>query len=95
MLEAEQVFGLREKQRGLKELLSYLWYQTDVNVAEVLPLHFELELPEGLDERHTLDVSDSSSQLRTRRESQNIESDNHGSLCLSRALTQRVTLHKI
>lgn len=45
--------------------LAYLWYQTDVNVAEVFSLHFKLELPEGLDERHALDVSNSSSQLQT------------------------------
>lgn len=45
--------------------LSYLWYQTDVNVAEVFSLHFKLELPEGLDERHALNVSNSSSQLQT------------------------------
>lgn len=42
-------------------MLSYLWDQTDVNIAEVLPLHFKLELPEGLDERHTLYVSNSAS----------------------------------
>lgn len=42
---------------SLKVALWYLWDQTDVDVAEVLPLHFKLELPEGLDERHALDVS--------------------------------------
>lgn len=36
---------------------SHLWYQTDVDVTKVLSLHFKLELPEGLDERHALDVS--------------------------------------
>lgn len=48
-------------QSDLKVLPSYLWYQTDVNVAEVLALHFELELPEGFDEGHTLDVAHSAS----------------------------------
>lgn len=47
------------------EARPYLWDQTDVNVAEVFPFHFELELPEGLDEWHALDVSDRSSQLQT------------------------------
>lgn len=49
----------------------YLWYQADVDVAEVLPLHLELELSEGLDEGHALDVSHCASQLLT----QNIGSD--------------------
>ena len=43
----------------------YLWHQADVDVAEVLPLHLELELPEGLDEGHALDVSHRASQLLT------------------------------
>lgn len=38
--------------------LSYLWDQTDVDVAEVFPLHFKLELPEGLDEGHALYIPD-------------------------------------
>lgn len=42
---------------------TYLWYQADMDVAEVLPLHFELKLPEGLDERHALNVPNSASQL--------------------------------
>lgn len=48
-------------------MLSYLWYQTDMNVTEILPLHFKLELPEGLDEWHALYVSDSPSQLQTHK----------------------------
>lgn len=46
---------------GLEALLSYLWYQADVNVTEVLSLHLKLELPEGFDERHALYVSNSAS----------------------------------
>lgn len=46
----------------------YLWYQADMNVAEVFPLHLELELPEGLDERHALDVPDCSSQLSKQKQ---------------------------
>lgn len=34
-----------------------------MDVAEVLPLHLELELPEGLNEGHALDVSDRPAQL--------------------------------
>lgn len=34
-----------------------------MDVAEVLPLHLELELPEGLNEWHALNVSDRTSQL--------------------------------
>lgn len=52
-----------------RELLAHLWYQADVNVAEVLPLHFKLELPEGLDERHALYVADGASQLQTSKRS--------------------------
>lgn len=43
----------------------YLWYQADMDVAEVLPLHLELELPEGLDEGHALNVPHGASQLLT------------------------------
>lgn len=43
----------------------YLWYQADMDVAEVLPLHLELELSEGLDEGHALDVAHCASQLLT------------------------------
>lgn len=50
-----------------KVWLSYLWYQTDMNVTEILPLHFKLELPEGLDEWHALYVSNSPSQLQTHK----------------------------
>jgi hypothetical protein len=35
----------------------------DVNIAEVLPLHLELELPECLHEGHPLDVPDGAAQL--------------------------------
>lgn len=42
---------------------TYLWYEADMDVAEVLLLHFELKLPEGLDERHALNVPDGASQL--------------------------------
>ena len=38
---------------------SYLRYEADVDVAEVLFLHLKLKLPEGLNERHTLNVSHS------------------------------------
>lgn len=38
-----------------------------MNVTEILPLHFKLELPEGLDEWHALYVSDSPSQLQTHK----------------------------
>lgn len=41
----------------------YLWYQADMDVAEVLLLHLELELPEGLNKGHALNVSDCASQL--------------------------------
>jgi hypothetical protein len=34
-----------------------------VHVTEVLPLHLELELPEGLHEGHALDVPDGAAQL--------------------------------
>lgn len=34
-----------------------------MDVAEVLPLHLELELSEGLNKRHALNVSDRASQL--------------------------------
>lgn len=34
-----------------------------MNVAEVIPLHLELELSEGLDKWHALNVSHSASQL--------------------------------
>lgn len=47
--------------------MPYLWYQADVDVAEVLPLHLELELSEGLDEGHALDVSHCASQLLTQK----------------------------
>lgn len=43
--------------------MTYLWYQADVDVAEVLPLHLELELPEGLNKGHALNVPDCASQL--------------------------------
>lgn len=43
----------------------YLWYKADVDVTEVLPLHLELELSEGLDEGHALNISDCASQLLT------------------------------
>ena len=35
---------------------SYLWYETDMDVAEVLFLDLELELSKGFDERHALNV---------------------------------------
>lgn len=41
----------------------YLWYQADMDVAEVFPLHLELELSESLDEGHALDVAHCASQL--------------------------------
>ena len=34
-----------------------------MDVTEVLTLHSELELPEGLDKRHTLNVTDCTSEL--------------------------------
>lgn len=37
-----------------------------MNVAEVLPLHLELELSEGLDEGHALNVPNRASQLLTK-----------------------------
>ena len=37
-----------------------------MDVAEVFLLHLELELSEGLDERHALDVPDGASQLLTK-----------------------------
>lgn len=43
--------------------VSYLRYQADMDVAEVLPLHLELELPEGLNKGHALNVSHRTSQL--------------------------------
>lgn len=36
-----------------------------MDVAEVLPLDLELELPEGLDEGHALDVTYGAAQLGT------------------------------
>lgn len=41
----------------------HLWYEADMNVAKVLPLHFELKLSEGFDEWHTLNVSHGPSKL--------------------------------
>lgn len=35
---------------------SYLWYETNMDVAEVLFLDLELELSKGFDERHALNV---------------------------------------
>lgn len=49
----------------LSHFVPYLWYQANMDVAEVLPLHFELELSEGLDEGHALNVSHCASQLLT------------------------------
>lgn len=46
-------------------VVPYLRNEADVDVAEVLPLHFELKLPEGLDEGHALDVAHRASQLLT------------------------------
>lgn len=46
----------------------YLWYQADMDVAEVLPLHLELELSEGLDKGHALDVPHCASQLLTKQQ---------------------------
>lgn len=43
----------------------YLRDQADVDVAEVLPLHLELKLSEGLDEGHALDVPHCPPQLLT------------------------------
>jgi hypothetical protein len=37
--------------------------ERNVNIAEVLPLHLELELPECLHEGHPLDVPDGAAQL--------------------------------
>lgn len=47
----------------------YLWYKADVDVAEVLPLHLELELSEGFDEWHALYVAYCASQLLTQNTS--------------------------
>ena len=41
----------------------YLWDEADMDVAEVLPLDFELELSEGFNERHALNVSHGPSKL--------------------------------
>lgn len=43
--------------------VSYLRYQAHVDVTEVLPLHLELKLPEGLDKGHALNVSHRASKL--------------------------------
>lgn len=43
---------------------AHLWDQADVDVAEVLSFNFELELSEGLDEGHALDVSHRAPQLQ-------------------------------
>lgn len=56
---------------GMFTSVSYLWYEADMDVAEVLPLHLELELSEGLNEGHTLYVPHCASQLLT----QNTSSD--------------------
>lgn len=42
---------------------AYLWDEADMDVAEVLSLDFELELPEGFNERHALNVSHSPPKL--------------------------------
>lgn len=47
----------------------YLRYQADMDVAEVLLLHLELELSEGLDEGHALNVPHCASQLLTQNTS--------------------------
>lgn len=49
----------------------YLWYKANMDVAEILPLHLELELSEGLNEGHALNVPHCASQLLT----QNTNSD--------------------
>lgn len=49
--------------RHMFTCVPYLWYQADMDVAEVFPLHLELELPEGLNKRHALNVPDCASQL--------------------------------
>lgn len=61
---------IRTEEEVMTEVMSgvnitgpYLWDQADMDVAEVLPLHLELELPEGLNKGHTLNVSDRSAQL--------------------------------
>lgn len=46
----------------------HLWYQTDMNITEILSLHFKLELSEGLNERHALYVSDRTAQLQKDRQ---------------------------
>lgn len=38
--------------------------QAHMNVTEVLPLDTKLKLSEGLDKRHTLDVTDGSTKLK-------------------------------
>lgn len=43
--------------------MTYLWNQAHMDVAEVLPLHLELELPEGLNKGHAFNVSNCASQL--------------------------------
>lgn len=65
-LRADSFFQQREKItvcciRLVQSTSSYLWYETDVNVTEVLSFHFKLELPEGLNKRHALYVSDCAS----------------------------------
>ena len=46
--------------------LPHLGDETDVDVAEVALAHFELELSEGLNEGHALNVTDGATQLRGR-----------------------------
>ena len=43
---------------------THLGDETDVDVAEVVLTHFELKLPESLNEGHSLDIPDSATQLR-------------------------------
>ena len=43
---------------------THLGDETDVDVAEVALTHFELKLPESLNEGHSLDIPDSATQLR-------------------------------
>lgn len=46
----------------------YLGNQTDMNVTEILSFGFELELAEGLDERHALNVTHRAPELGTHRQ---------------------------
>lgn len=51
--------------RDVQTAVLYLWYQADMDVAEVLPLDLELKLSESFYKWHALNVAYCSSQLLT------------------------------